>query len=170
MAAASDFFKQLSAGVRFDRKRPESQVARRQSASQGDASQAHVIDFFNETVRQSVPESKSRTHDAGLRLGSKISDEELEESAQIGDISVFRKAMRINVKGESIADPVGRFSDLQVSQLSKNCTAVLFLIFSLIFQLNPAVQRWMLANIEDMRWKEPTPIQMQVIAVARGTG
>ncbi len=37
---------------------------------------------------------------------------------------------------------------------------------SRLVQLNPAVQRWMLANIDDMRWKEPTPIQMQVCNVA----
>jgi hypothetical protein len=40
---------------------------------------------------------------------------------------------------------------------------------SRLVQLNPAVQRWMLANIDDMRWKEPTPIQMQVCNLARPT-
>ena len=114
MAAASDFFKQLSAGVRFDRRRPESQAAHAQPAAQRDSSQAHVIDFFNESVHQSVSNSKGRSQGTGLAPGPKKSDEELEESVHIGDVSVFRKAMRISVKGDAVADPVGRFSDLQV--------------------------------------------------------
>jgi hypothetical protein len=116
MAAASDFFKQLSAGVRFNSRRPEPQIVRSQPVSQSDSSQAHVIDFFNEAVHQSLSGSKGRSQDTGLPPISKKSDDELEESAHIGDVSVFRKAMRICVKGDSVADPVGRFSDLQVDQ------------------------------------------------------
>jgi hypothetical protein len=115
MAEASDFFKQLSAGIRFDRKRPESRVTRAHAANAGNSmSQAHVVDFFNETVRRSVPEGRGLTPTSSLGPRSSHSDEETEKNPHVGDISVFRKAMRINVKGEDVADPVGRFSDLQV--------------------------------------------------------
>ena len=114
MAAASDFFKQLSAGVRFDRKRPDSRAVRAQSADKCDPSlPTHVVDFFNEAVRPSVTTEKSRRQDSRLPPRSEHSDEQ-EEHAAIGDIAVFRKAMRINVKGENVADPIGRFEDLQV--------------------------------------------------------
>jgi len=124
MAEASDFFKQLSAGIRFDRKRPESRVARARPANQSNpASQAHVIDFFNETVRQSDSEGRGPIQASSSGPRSSISDEETEKNPLVGDISVFRKAMRINVKGEDVADPVGRFSDLQVCS---NCFRGLF--------------------------------------------
>ena len=117
MAAASDFFKQLSAGVHFDRKRPEARIARAQSqpgSKSESCSQAHVIDFFNETVRPSDLSGKDRNVSSVSRPRSEHCDEELEDDAAIGNISVFRKAMRINAKGEDVADPVGRFADLQV--------------------------------------------------------
>jgi len=105
MAEASDFFKQLSAGIRFDRKRPESRVARAHPANQSNpASQAHVIDFFNETVRQSDSEGRGPIQASSSGPRSSISDEETEKNPLVGDISVFRKAMRINVKGEDVAD------------------------------------------------------------------
>ena len=114
MAAASDFFKQLSAGIRFDRKRPDSCGVRAQGVDKRDASsQAHVVDFFNESVRPTVAAENSRNQDSRLPPRSEQSNEP-EEHAVIGDISVFRKAMRINVKGENVADPIGRFEDLQV--------------------------------------------------------
>jgi hypothetical protein len=85
--------------------------------SHSDASQAQVIDFFNETGRESVPGASDMRSDAS-KPRSRTCDVGSEESAHIGDVSVFRKAMRINVKGEDVADPVGRFSDLQVSPRS----------------------------------------------------
>jgi hypothetical protein len=115
MAAASDFFKQLSAGVRFDRKRPESRIARPKAADQSDpSSQAQVIDFFNESVRPPLPEARGIGQSTVLQPRSTACDEESVDNSAIGDISVFRKAMRINVKGEDVVDPVGRFADLQV--------------------------------------------------------
>jgi hypothetical protein len=115
MAAASDFFKQLSAGVRFDRKRPESRITRAKAADQSDpSSQAQVIDFFNESVRPPLPDARGISQNTLLRPRSTKCDEELVDNSAIGDISVFRKAMRINVKGEDVVDPVGRFADLQV--------------------------------------------------------
>jgi hypothetical protein len=164
MAAASDFFKQLSAGVRFDRKRPESRIARPKAADQSDpSSQAQVIDFFNESVRPPLPEARGVGQNTVLQPRSTACDEESADNSAIGDISVFRKAMRINVKGEDVVDPVGRFADLQVflaRVYEPQCADSIFL------QLNAAVQRWMLSNIEDMRWKEPTPVQMQVVSLS----
>ncbi len=123
MAAASDFFKQLSAGVRFDRKRPESRIARAQSSKSAASAQAHVIDFFNEAVRETAPGDKGHGQSALSRPRSDDCDVEGGAEASIGDISVFRKAMRIHAKGDSIADPVGRFADLQVFPAQRSAIA-----------------------------------------------
>lgn len=60
------------------------------------------------------------------------------------EINAFRNRLQIKAKGNSVPDPAATFSDMEIF---------------------PDLKPIIIANIEESRWKDPTPIQMQAITV-----
>lgn len=60
------------------------------------------------------------------------------------EVNAFRNRLKIKVKGDKAAVPVTGFSDMP---------------------LHVGIRKAVLTGIEESRWKEPTPIQMQAIPV-----
>jgi superfamily II DNA/RNA helicase len=64
-----------------------------------------------------------------------------EESTE-ADINAFRNKLNIRVRGVNIPPPCATFQSMNI---------------------NKAIKSIILGNIEKSSWKEPTPIQMQVV-------
>jgi ATP-dependent RNA helicase DDX52/ROK1 len=60
------------------------------------------------------------------------------------EVNAFRNRLRIKVKGDKVAVPITGFPDMP---------------------LHVGIRKAVLTGIEESRWKEPTPIQMQAIPV-----
>lgn len=73
-------------------------------------------------------------------------NEPSDESTNIFDredeLNAFRNRLKIKVKGEAVPNPCPTFHEMNISKSIKSV---------------------LLHNIEESRWKEPTPIQMQAI-------
>lgn len=77
-----------------------------------------------------------------LSLKSKVEEESFEELTSSEEINAFRNRLSIKVKGERIPAPSPVFASME---------------------FHSKVKATLLHNIEESKWKEPTPIQMQAI-------
>ena len=84
-------------------------------------------------------DSGANTSSAGIK--SKLSTSKLHSEEEI---NAFRNRLQIKAKGNNVPDPAATFSDMDICP-----------------DLKPVI----IANIEESRWKDPTPIQMQAITV-----
>mmetsp|Transcript_26912 Transcript_26912/g.63068 ORF Transcript_26912/g.63068 Transcript_26912/m.63068 type:complete len:466 (+) Transcript_26912:71-1468(+) len=150
-----DLFAMLSSSARFEKKK------KKKSKSLPSTTKNQFSDLFdpqNETF-----EEGTRSRD---RTGKRDTSEEKLKQVHKERIAAFRRSMNIklgNKHDADVADPISSFSettrpkwwnDRQSKGKSKSSQA------EETFQ---NVCRAILRNIEDGRWKEPTPIQMQSI-------
>lgn len=154
VAIMEDLFNILSSSARIDkskRKKKNDQVLRQDTPSTNkDQSISVEHNGYESEYRESDHVQKSRD-----KTGKRDSSEQKLEQIQREKVLAFRRSMNIrlcNKHDPHISDPISSFREMSFPSWWKNEE-------SSFLGVNKAIQR----NIENGRWKEPKPIQMQAI-------
>jgi len=150
-----DIFNMLSSTARIDKSKRKKNKKRRRISEEEKAEEEVKVAIKDEDEDE-APQEKSRD-----RTGKRDMSEEKLKLVHKEQISAFRRSMNIRLANKhdpDVPDPISSFRDLAPpswwSTNSENNNKSVPGSFHTFW-------RPMLGNIEQGRWKEPTPIQMQ---------
>jgi ATP-dependent RNA helicase DDX52/ROK1 len=154
-----DIFQMLSSSARLDKSKRKKKRARDEK---NEPSPPENNDLSGDDDDDEPLRSRDRT-------GKRDTSDKKQEHVHREQVSAFRKSLNIKLANKHdnlISDPISSFEELQAPLWWNNSfNAIDSSKDNSIFDshLFVAIQKALQRNIEDGKWKEPTPIQMQAI-------
>ncbi|KAH8261223.1 hypothetical protein KR044_005636, partial [Drosophila immigrans] len=144
-----DIFRQLTAGVRFTKKRAKSQIVAKEELLPKPAKVAKLAEEDTATQQFRLLAdniSSNNTNEAKPKKAKKqLSPEQLEKQQREEQIQALRKQHGITVLGKDVPAPIASFDELNAAE----------------FKLLPRLKE----NLLSFGFEQPTPIQMQALPV-----